>query len=92
MNLSKEQLQELTDYGYVQFSAQKIAVIMELDFDELEREILFANTPAHRAYYAGRYKADYEVRTSIFDFAKRGSIQAAELALRYIDTLKQDEI
>lgn len=92
MTLTDEQLSEIENFGYVQFSIEQIAIVLAVNPKHLRDELTTSGSAGHNAYQKGRLMAEYDVRQQTFDLAKRGSLQAIIIAREYTNQLKIDEI
>jgi predicted DNA-binding protein YlxM (UPF0122 family) len=86
MNLNKEQLEEITRFAMLQFSAKEIAFIMQIDETEFQAEMNNTESEIYKSYYRGKLLAEAEVRKSIFTMAKQGSTPAQNSFLNLIKT------
>lgn len=87
MNLSKEQLEKLTDYGKALTSLTDVAVLMGLDEDELREECSSKSSPVRRAYEMGRAQTEYDIRSTEINMAASGSPLAIQHVKGYINDL-----
>jgi len=92
MNFTEEQLKEIENFGAVFFEPGRIAEIMELDAEYLQKEIEDKTSAVSRAYRAGMLRSEYELRVAEIELAKRGSSQAIEGAKKMITSFKINSI
>jgi hypothetical protein len=85
MKLNDEQLSEIESMASYFFSGEEIAIVLDVDVDDLTDALSDDETDAYRAYQKGRLKSKLELRKSILTLAKQGSGPAQSLALRMLD-------
>ena len=86
MQLNIELIEE---YASLFFAIDEIAMLLDVDTQELRREIKSNRTEAAKAYYRGKLKTQIELRKQTLNFARKGSPQA-EAAM--IDFLKKQNL
>lgn len=82
--LSKEILEQVTEYGRLLFSVDDVAVIIGIDKQKARH---WAKSPNHvfmQAYLKGRLMTEAEVRKTTITLAKQGSTPAVEQVKKYI--------
>jgi hypothetical protein len=82
MELSEEQLEEITELGSCFFSALEVCEIMELDA---------LGPSGKKALRKGQLISEASIRKSIIDIAGAGSSPAQTLAMKLLDSLKRNE-
>lgn len=87
MNLSKDQLDNVTEYGKALTPVQDVAVLMDLDVDELREEFSCPKSPVRRAYEIGRARTEYEIRQTEINMAASGSPIAIQHVKGYLNDL-----
>jgi hypothetical protein len=92
MNLSNDQLAELESLASYLFSPDEIAIVLDVDADQLEDELLDETSTIYRAYQRGKLKSKLELRKSILTLAKQGSSPAQTLAMRILEDLEAREL
>ena len=85
-------LSDLESYSALMFTRGEIAVIMEVDQNELSDLLMDKQSPAYKAFQRGRLKREAELRKGIFDLASNGSSPAQTLALKLIENAKTDDL
>ncbi|MCX6231126.1 MAG: hypothetical protein NTZ33_06240 [Bacteroidetes bacterium] len=83
MNLDAEQLKEIERMAELFFSAEEIAVNIEVDPDDLAFLILSKQGPAYAAYMTGWLKTDVELRKCILQSALNGSSPSQQMMKEY---------
>jgi len=91
MELSEAQLVELEDFAGVFFSIKEIAIVMQLDENELRLAYENPQSMIHQTIQRGKLKQEAELRKVIFTLAKGGSSPAQNLAFKIIQEAKIDE-
>jgi len=74
------------------FNLQEIALILELDFQELQEAITDPDSDLFKAFKKGRLEREAEIRGSIFNLAKNGSSPAQLSAIKLIENAKMDDL
>jgi hypothetical protein len=82
---TKEKLEELKGFGTAFFSIKKTAFCMEMNVDELKKEIDKTGSEAHLAYYGGLYESEAKVNKGIIELAANGSNAAQIQALKLVE-------
>ena len=88
MNLSDKQLSDIEEAGKYQFDVRSIATIIQVDPEDLSREIADEKTAAARSYQRGRLLGEFEVRKGVYELATRLSSDAQKKYLDLCDRLK----
>jgi hypothetical protein len=89
MAWTKEQLNEIQNYGASLFDVEVIAICMQLDEAILINELLNKASEVYKAYYSGFYQTEANLRKVILKQALNGSSQAQSLFLKYKDTCEK---
>lgn len=84
MNLTTEQLNEITSMASLFFTIDDIAANIEADPDELKGEIMSKEGDAYTHFMKGRIKTEIELRTSIKQAAMNGSNPAQEQMINFL--------
>ena len=85
MEWTKEKLEELKGFGAAFFSIKKTAFCMELNVEELQKEIATQGSEAHLAYYGSLYASEAKVNKCIIELAANGSHAAQIQALKLVE-------
>lgn len=91
MELTKAQLNEVTEWAMALFSPQEIALIMELDDLAFSRAIATKQGDLYRHYMKGRLISEGKIKKAVINLAESGSSPAQTLALKLIEERKIDE-
>ena len=84
--MTEEQVQEVEKWAGCFYSADQIAIIMQVP-----REALMGSK-VQQAMERGRLKAAGEIRMAVLAQAKAGSTPAQQMALRFQDELAREEV
>lgn len=90
--LNESQLQELENFAYRTFTVRQIALILEVDEDELRQAIDTTDSPEYKAYNKGKLLIDTELRQSEIELALRGHSDAQRRVRDYINQQNQSDI
>jgi len=90
IKIDEEFLTDLEMYASLMFSRQEIAVILEVDPEDLVRVLLEEKT-ASIAFQRGRLKKEAELRKGIFELASNGSSPAQAFAMKLIENAKMED-
>ena len=93
-SLESLDLEQVKVLGSLNYTPKEIAVIMELDYDDVSQAMEDKNSEFYRHYMGGFYETDIKVRKSIFKLAEAGSSPAQTLAIKIIeqnDTKRNNE-
>lgn len=85
MNLTKEQLERVTDLAYRTIQAQVIANAIEVDELEFIDEVCTPGTEARTAFLKGSMQQMLETREAIIKAARNGSNPAQSELLIFLD-------
>lgn len=89
--LDKNKLIELERLAGVFYTVPQIAIVLQVEQLDLDREIFRnGNTPEYTAYHKGKLQSEADVRQAIFKAAKDGSGPAQALAMKLIEDNKID--
>lgn len=88
MNLESTKLEMIEQLAGLFYTPREIAIILEVDPEDLDNEIASENGEIYTAYMKGYYKSDVELRKSITESALQGSSPAAGHAKRYSKNFK----
>ncbi len=84
MEYSDEQLQKIREFAGLLMTITDIAVLMDIDEDELRSDIASKSTKASRAYRLSKTETILELHRQEIEFAKLGSPLSVELTQTYI--------
>lgn len=90
MTLNAEHLTEIENLASYFFSPEEIAIVLDLDIDDLTDELTDDETSAYKAYQRGKLKSKLELRKSILTLAKQGSGPAQSLAVKMLEESNLD--
>lgn len=91
MELIKQELEKLQECAGLLMNINDIAVLMDIDEDELREDINNKFSPASKAYRKGKAQFIFEIRKQEIDLAKLGSPQAVEQMHKYLIDQKIQE-
>jgi len=83
MNLTAEQYKEIETMASLFFSAEQIAINIEVDPDEFTELIETHQGDAYKAYFSGRITTETQLRQSILQSAINGSSPAQQLMIEF---------
>lgn len=78
MKIEKEQEEQIVNCGVFEYDAKKIASILGLDVEEVQKEIESKTSLLSQLLQKGRDMADYVIDLKLFEMAKSGDINALE--------------
>lgn len=85
MNLTKVQLDKVTELAHLTIFPRLIAVAIEVDEIEFIDEINTPGTPARNAYFTGVLNQMVETRAAVIKSAQNGSNPAQSELLKFIE-------
>jgi len=91
MKFTESELLLLQDYASKFLTISEIAILLNVDSDELRDEITTQGTQEYINYNSGKLKRILELRSQEIELAKLGSTVAIELVSKYIQNQKNDE-
>ncbi len=86
-----DQLKLIEEYAALLLTVDEIALLCELDPEELRREVRHGKSERARAYLRGKLMTIVEIRKQTVLFAKKGSPAAENLVHSYISKMKENE-
>lgn len=89
---TKSQLAQIEELASNLMPIDAIAILTDLDEDQLQREILNKRSPASKAYRLGKAKTMLEIQKQEINLAKLASPAAVESAVRYITEMETKEL
>lgn len=93
MNLSDEELQQIEEFASIALPLSDIAVILQVDPEELRAAYSEQSNAVRKRYCAGSLRLKAELHKSIKESALQGSNPAQQLMQKFLDEIKntQDE-
>lgn len=88
MKLSEADLNQLEEFGSIALPLTDIAVILQVNPDELQTACSEPTSLEHQRYQAGFLRLKAELRKSIKDSAIQGSNPAQSLMIRFIEEIE----
>jgi hypothetical protein len=85
------ELDLIEEYASLFFSIDEISVMLNINSEELRREIRNGESARAKAYKKGRLKTEVELRRTTKQFAEKGSPQAEALMIEYNKKQKLNE-
>lgn len=85
IDLTEQQLQQITDLAGLFFTPREIAVIMELPADLLITGVEVDSSHIHKAFWRGRLKEEYNIRSKVKKLADSGSSPAQTMMIEIIN-------
>lgn len=92
MNLNQEELKALKDHAENYMSLPQLAIILEVDVDELTVEFNKKDSAVRKAIDHGRMLTLSAVQKSLITSAKNGSNPAQEKILEIINRITRREV
>lgn len=86
-----EDIEKLEEYASLLLTIDQIALLLEIDAQELRRKIRHGKNDIADAYNRGKLKTIVEIRKQTVEFAKKGSPAAENLVQSYIVKQTQNE-
>lgn len=91
MTYSDEQIQKVSELAGLLLKISDIALIIDVDPDELRDDIADKNSKVSKAYYRAKLEVIIRLRKQEIEQAELGSNTAIELVTSYINDQKLDE-
>jgi hypothetical protein len=91
MTLTDNQIKEIADLASDLTPISEIAVLMDLNEDELRVQLSFKGSPARLAYLKAKAKTAHELRKQEIEFARSGSPLAVQLTGAYLRDMTANE-
>lgn len=89
--ITQSQLQEVEELAGLFFSIPEIAMLVGIDEEELTRHVNVEYSALHNAYWIGKLTAMKELRKSTKEFAEKGSPQAEEQMMKFLQQMNESE-
>ena len=91
MTYSQDTLNEIEEMATNLTKISDIAIILDIDENDLRRDIADPKSDASRAYRKGKAKCLYEIRRNEIEQAEAGSHESAASVIRYTKQMEDDE-
>lgn len=91
MIYTAEQLTRIKELASYLTPISDIAVLMDLDIDELRMDLMDRSSDVSKAYYKSKAEALLELRKQELELARVGSPLAVQMAAGYMMTMDTDE-
>ena len=88
MNLSDEELQQIEEFASIAFPLDDIAVILQVNPEDLRAAYSKQSSDVRNRYCAGLLRLKAELHKSIKESALQGSNPAQQLMQRFLDEIK----
>lgn len=91
MQLSEADLTQLEEFGSIALPLADVAVILQVNLDELHAACSEPTSPEYQRYQAGFLRLKAELRKSIKESAIQGSNPAQNLMIRFVDEIENTQ-
>lgn len=91
MTLNDQQLSEIEELAGLFLNPDEIAILLDIDADQLLAALTDKNSLAYKHYFRGKTSSKKTIRQNVIRMARHGSPQAEELADSYIIAQNQFE-
>ena len=78
MKITKEQEDQIINFGAFEYSNHKMANILEVDNSIVSKEMNNKNSGFYQLYQKGKDRSDYVLDLKLFEMGQRGDIKAIE--------------
>jgi len=78
MKITKEQEEQIINFGVFGYSEKKIANILGVDVTEVSKDIKNENSDLFKLLEKGKDMSDYVIDLKLFEMAKSGDIKALD--------------
>lgn len=78
MLLTDEQKMIIIDCGAYGYDSNRIAGILEVDVNQIEKQLKEVGSEINQLYQKGVYRAEYVIDKKLFELAQAGDIKALE--------------
>ncbi len=89
--VTQDQLNQIRELAGLYFTIDEISLLVNIDREELAREIKFGHSPVNSAYWIGKLEAMKTQRLQIVEWAKKGSPQAELQMIHYLQLMQENE-
>lgn len=91
MDYSTEQIEQIKELAACLTPVSDIAVLLDVDMDELRMDIRDRRSPVSRAYYHAKADISLKLRKQEIELANVGSPLAVQLTNSYLLNMDSDE-
>lgn len=91
MDFSTEQIKRIEELAAILTPISDMAVLLDVDVDELRNEIRYRSSPASRAYYRAKAETSMRLRRQELELANVGSPLAVQQVRGYLLDMDSDE-
>lgn len=91
MDFSTEQIKQIEELAAILTPISDMAVLLDVDVDELRNEIRYRKSPASRAYYRAKAETSKRLRQQELELANVGSPLAVQQVRGYLLDMNSDE-
>ena len=88
MKITKEQQEQIVNFGVFEYNSKKIASILSVNENEIKTEIAEPNSELSKLLQKGKDMADYVIDLKLFNMAKEGDMKALD-KLEYRKRLRE---
>lgn len=92
MNLTTDELEQITELAKLFYTEAQVAIILELDLNKVKASMALPTSEFYRAYWKGWYTSDKKFREDIQKLSTMGSSPAQTLLAKIIDEAKLNRI
>lgn len=89
--ITQSQLQDVQELAGLFFSIPEIAMLTGIDEEELTRHVNVEHSALNNAYWIGKLTAMKQLRKLTMEFAKKGSHQAEEQMMKFLQQMNESE-
>lgn len=90
-NLSEEELTRLEEYASLYLTVDEIAILLDVNTDDLRRDLKNKYSKNSKAYHRGKLQTTIALRRQTKLFAEKGSPQAEQMMLDFSAKQKLSE-
>ena len=87
----QSEVELIEEYASLFLTVEEIAILLNVDVQELRREIKGMTTERAKAYHRGKLTTTIELRKQTLQFARKGSPQAEAAMLDFLSKQKLSE-
>lgn len=91
MDFSTEQIKQIEELAAILTPISEMAVLLDVDADELRNEIRYRKSPVSRAYYRAKAETSTRLRRQELELANVGSPLAVQQVRGYLLDMDSDE-
>lgn len=89
--ITQKQLEQVTEYASLFFTIEEISLLTLIDQEELRREISFGRGELNKAYWDGKLKTQVDLRKKVKEWAEKGSPQAEDRMMEWLQNMNESE-